>query len=447
MRDDETDLDHIPGDNGPPIINQTLAFLRDAWALDDNLVERFGPVVRTRMLGRTIVLVASAERVGEVFRDRERQFSNTYGWGHVLGELFPRGLMLRDFDDHHRHRRILKTAFSRSARAGYQGLINRVFVQSLARWAETPSLLFYPAIKQALLAQATEVFLGADPKRHGEMLLSCFTDMIRASLALVRREVPGLAWRRGMQGRRKLQAFLRAEIPARREGSRPDLFSQLCRAEDEETGARLDDSEIVDHMIFLLFAAHDTTTSGITALIDELSARPELLERAAAECCGLEPTGPEGGLDWAQLGELDYVERCFREALRLNPPVPYAVRRTVRACQLGEHPLPARAPVSVLVRCPHNDPELWTEPKRFDPERFAPERAEDRNHRHAWIPFGSGAHHCLGADLATQQAKTFCYHFLRRFEIERVSSPPTKWQAVPLPKPCDGLPLRLHPRA
>jgi cytochrome P450 len=130
----------------------------------------------------------------------------------------------------------------------------------------------------------------------------------------------------------------------------------------------------------------------------------------------------------------------------VNPPVPYILRRTVRPCSLGGHQLPARAPVGVLIRGPMNNPAIWKAPERFDPDRYAPERAEDHRHRHAWLPFGAGAHRCIGADLALQQAKVFCHQLFRRFDIERVSPQPTAWRRVPLPMPSDGLPLRLSPR-
>jgi cytochrome P450 len=363
--------------------------------------------------------------------------------------------MLRDFDDHARHRKILKAAFTRPAREGYQDLINRATTQTLTDWAqrEQSVLEFYPAIKRALLDQGTQVFLGLDSRQnvqHGELLLRCFTRLIRASVAVVRRRIPGTAWQRGLRARRELAAFLRAEIPSRRGSDGQDLFSRLCNAQDDESAARFDDGEIVDHMIFLLFAAHDTTTSALAAMLDELTAAPKLLERANDECrtlardAELDPELGPDALAWRQLEQLEYVERCFREALRVSPPVPYIVRRTVRPCSLGGHELPARTPVSVLVRGPMNDPAIWTAPERFDPDRYTPERAEDRRHRHAWLPFGAGAHRCIGADLALQQAKVFCHQLFRRFDIERVSPPPTAWRRVPLPMPSDGLPLRLR---
>jgi cytochrome P450 len=283
-------------------------------------------------------------------------------------------------------------------------------------------------------------------------LLRCFTRLIAASVAVVRRRIPGTTWQRGLHARRELAAFLRTEIPSRRDGAGQDLFSRLCNASDEDTQARFDDDEIIDHMMFLLFAAHDTTTSAITAMLDELTAAPELLARASDECRALErdaeldlQLGPDA-LAWRQLDQLETVERCFREALRVSPPVPYIVRRTVRPCTLGGHQLPARTPVAVLIRGSLQDPTIWSAPERFDPDRYAPERAEDHRHRHAWVPFGAGAHRCIGADLALQQAKVFCHQLFRRFDIERVCAPPTKWRRVPLPMPIDGLPLRLRSR-
>jgi cytochrome P450 len=452
MSDDEDQLDHIPGDNGPPIINNTFRYLSDPWAFDEAIARRFGPVARMRLLGRTIISTTSTELIGEVLVDRERSYSSTHGWGHFLAELFPRGLMLRDFDDHARHRKILKAAFTRQAREGYHALINRATAETFDVWAQQPTLKFYPAIKRALLNQATRVFLGLDPEQHGDLLLRCFTRLVRSSVAVVRLRIPGTTFQRGRRARRELAAFLRAEIPNRRGRDGEDLFSRLCNARDEDTAGGFDDDEIVDHMIFLLFAAHDTTTSALTTMLDELTAAPELLERASNECRALERLAardPELGphaLAWPQLEQLVYVERCFREALRVNPPVPYIMRRTVRPCRLGGHELPARAPVTVRVSGALKDPACWTDPERFDPDRFTPEHGEDRRHRHAWIPFGSGAHRCIGADLALQQAKVFCHQLFRRFDIERVSSPPTAWRRVPLPTPIDGLPLRLRSR-
>ena len=71
-------------------------------------------------------------------------------------------------------------------------------------------------------------------------------------------------------------------IPARRAGRRADMFSRLCRAESEE-GARFTDADIIDHMIFLMMAAHDTTTSTLTSITYELARHRDWQERLREE--------------------------------------------------------------------------------------------------------------------------------------------------------------------
>ncbi|MCA9701105.1 MAG: cytochrome P450, partial [Myxococcales bacterium] len=313
-------------------------------------------------------------------------------------------------------------------------------------WDRGRDFPIYPAIKRALLEQAATVFLGVPLGADAELIGRCFTDMIAASLTLVRREIPGTAWRRGMVARRRLAAFLRGELPRRRDpaaAALPDVFSLLCRAEDEH-GDRFSDDEVVDHMIFLLFAAHDTTASGLTALLEHLARDPALQEQARQQSLAL-GLGPGQPLAHEHLDALELVDRCFRETLRLTPPVPYLMRRTVRACPLGEHQLPARTPMAVNVWLTHTDPSRWPEPERFDPDRHLPEHGPPREQQ-GWIPFGAGAHRCIGADFARQQVLTFCHHLLMHCRISAVG-PPADWQWVPLPRPKNGLPLRLeaHP--
>ena len=70
---------------------------------------------------------------------------------------------------------------------------------------------------------------------------------------------------RGLRGREALQEYFRSEIPLRRGNDADDLFSVLCNAESDE-GETFSDEDIVNHMIFLLMAAHDTSTITMTQM-------------------------------------------------------------------------------------------------------------------------------------------------------------------------------------
>jgi cytochrome P450 len=119
------------------------------------------------------------------------------------------------------------------------------------------------------------------------------------------------------------------------------------------------------------------------------------------------------------------------------------MRRTVREVQLGPYALPKNLSVGLVSLITHYLPDWWTEPTRFDPSRFSPERAEHKQHPALYIPFGGGAHMCLGVHLASMQTKAFLYQFLRHYEVALRRKGSTRFQVVPIPHPIGGLPVRL----
>ena len=89
--------------------------------------------------------------------------------------------------------------------------------------------------------------------------------MVAAAVAPIRRPLPGTQMARGVAGRKRIIAYFSEQIPIRRaRGGGDDLFSQLCQATRED-GALLSEQDIVDHMSFLMMAAHDTLTSSLTS--------------------------------------------------------------------------------------------------------------------------------------------------------------------------------------
>ena len=93
----------------------------------------------------------------------------------------------------------------------------------------------------------------------------------------------------------------------------------------------------------------------------------------------------------------------------------------------------------------HRDPQIWPDPERFDPSRFTREEEKSR-HKHAYVPFGGGAHMCLGLHFAYMQMKAIMFELLDRRTIEYDVDYRPKWQMVPIPRPRDNLPTRLPRR-
>jgi cytochrome P450 len=138
------------------------------------------------------------------------------------------------------------------------------------------------------------------------------------------------------------------------------------------------------------------------------------------------------------------TEMAFKEAMRLRPPVPSIPRRATRDFAFGGYAIPTGTLVSVNPLYTHHMPEIWSDPDTFDPLRFTDEAARNR-HRFAWVPFGGGAHMCLGLHFAYMQAKIFFHHVVTTHRIVVRDGYAPEWQMLPIPRPKDGLTVTFEP--
>jgi cytochrome P450 len=430
-------LDHSPGDYGLPVIGRTFALLRHSHKTGRHMLDTYGPIFRTSALFQRSVGLIGPDAARFVLLDEEKNFAAEPAWNLIIGGLFQGGLLLRDFSDHRVHRRALQQAFKRPVLTAYCDSLNHYLDEGINTWPIDTHFDLFPRLKGLLLENAIQSFFGEDPHCNTQELSRAFIDMLNATLTLVRKPLPGSKWRRGMAGREVIKDYLKSQIQLRKSNPGNDFLSSLCAASDEE--GHLTDEDIIDHMIFLLFAAHDTTTSTLSSATRILCRHPEWQERLRREFATVQ--GEQLSMDdFAALPELDWF---FKEVLRMHPAVPGITRRTVKELEFGGYTLPENTSVFVSIRLMHRMAEHWTNPDDFDPERFSPERAEHKRHSFQWLPFGGGAHKCLGLHFAEMQTKIFLFQLLSRYSIALDPGHVPKIREVPLEMPKNGLHIAL----
>lgn len=227
--------------------------------------------------------------------------------------------------------------------------------------------------------------------------------------------------------------------PRHRPGS--DMLSYMC-LETKPGGRLFSDQEIIDHAGFLLFAAHDSTTSTLNHLVYYLAKYAEWQETIRREGAGF----GRPFLYYLELDQLVQLKNVFLESQRLHPSVTLMMRHTIRDIELGGHLVPANTNIFLMPMFSHRFERYWRDPDRFDPGRFSAERAERRAHPFCFMPFGGGAHKCIGMHFAAMQAKLFVHQFLRRYQVSLPPGHVARFQTIPLPKLADDLPLVLASR-
>jgi len=435
----------VMGDGGLPVLGHMIETFRggpDYWL---EAYRKRGPVV---LLDSPIIPTVAAlgpDAAQALYANKNKDFSQQ-GWTPVIGKFFTGGLMLMDFEEHMFHRRIMQEAFTRSRLSGYTEQVDKVVSQVVANdWVTNdPRFLLYPAMKELTLDIASVVFMGHQPGSDRELVTKvnkAFTVTTRAGNAIIRTSVPPFTWWRGLKAREYLESYFEQRVRERRGKGGSDLLSVLCQTEDED-GNRFSDTDVVNHMIFLMMAAHDTSTSTATTMIHQLAAHPEWQERCRDESARL----GDGPVDIESLEKLESLDLVLNESIRLVTPVQWAMRQAVRDTELLGYYLPKGTNVIAYPGMNHRLAEIWTEPERFDPDRFAEPRNEHKRHRYGFTPFGGGAHKCIGMVFGQLEVKTILHRLLRKYRLElpRPGYRP-RYDYGGMPVPIDGLPIVLRP--
>ena len=429
----------VPGDPGPPVVGRTFQMFGDTLAYARARYDQYGPVSWTRAFGTRFISVFGPEATGQVLLNRDKAFANGPGWEYFIGPFFRRGLMLLDFEEHLHHRRIMQQAFTKDRLRGYLKGMNAVLGDGFDAWQPGPDFRFHTAFRQLTLDLANVVFVGHHLGPEADAVNRAFFDTVQAGTAVVRAPVPGGRWRKGLQGRQVLEEFLRAELPDKRAGTADDLFTALCHAEDED-GNTFTDDDVINHMIFLLMAAHDTSTTTMTTLVYELARHPEWQERLREQSRAL---GTDH-LEYEHMEQLPDHANAIREAQRILAPVPSMARYAVKDTELLGTYIPAGARIALSPYFTMRMAEYWSDPHTFDPDRFSDEREEHKSHPFAWVPFGGGVHKCIGMHFGNLEVTTAIHQFLLNYRWSVPEGYEMPVDMTSLPYPSDGLPIDLE---
>ncbi|HWX68504.1 MAG TPA: cytochrome P450 [Steroidobacteraceae bacterium] len=219
-----------------------------------------------------------------------------------------------------------------------------------------------------------------------------------------------------------------AQLIAQRRASEEEHFdylAMLMNARDKDSGAPMGERELIDEIMTLLVAGHETTASGLNWTWYLLSQHPRVESRLHAE---IDAAAHVPAPTLTEMEELRYTRQVIDESLRLYPPGWVLSRRTIEADVLGGYPVPAGTNVLLPLYLVHRHPQFWKNPEAFEPERFAPEHEAQRP-RFAYMPFAAGPRHCIGENFALYEMLVHLYKVARRYRLRYVPDKPLELEA------------------
>ncbi len=413
----------------PPVVGHSIQFNYDALALIQRLQESKGDVFQLNILNEDVLLFLTPSATKQIFLDPDDNFSSKHGWEFSIGPTFENGLMLRDFDDHKYHRSLLQNSFRRDALDKYIHIIQPRIDSWIEEVKQKREFYLYKSIKQLMFNVAVELFFDEVDDTKLNHLNQLFINSIKPATTIVRSPYPMTRMKKGLKARVELLEYFQ-EKSDKIDLSKETLFADLVKTNNEEAG--LTNFEIAEHMIFLLLAAHDTTTSTLTSSIHFLAGNEYYQNKVKTESSTLSKT------DISDLKNGIIGEALFNEAIRKYPPVPFSPRWVVRDAELDGFEIPKNTYIAAGPLVLHNDERYWEDPLAFNPERF-----EDPTITHeAYFPFAGGAHTCLGKFFASYLFKNVVYKLVDNFQVINTNEE-LKINPAPIPNPRKDLKIQV----
>jgi cytochrome P450 len=402
---------------------QTGQFLHDMEAFLQSNWRRHGDVFQARIHGFAtgrLVFVSDPALVEQVFKASpyaarageaaQRAIEPVAGMSSLLGLDAPR---------HLEHRRMMLPPFHGDRLGGYEAVMREETARSIEQWPlgepfamrERMTGITLEVIMRAVFGLERGPRYEAVRRAFSTMMDNNFTFSVALLVPVFRRNLgPWHAWGDFEAARDEAYSLIRAEIGERRLAAdvdeRADILSMLIAGRDKE-GEGLTDDELIDELMTLLGAGHETTSTALTWTFELLHRNPRVLRCLQESLAGDDDA---------------YLDALISEVLRIRPVVSFVLRVLHEPLRLGDYELEPGMTVAPCVTLLHRRPDLYPEPDEFRPERFL----ERTPGTYEWIAFGGGTRRCLGASFARMEMKVIIREVLANSRLEPAAPKPEK---------------------
>lgn len=434
-----------PGPRGLPFVGVLPKMWQDPLNYLRAVAAKYGDVATVDFGSRKALLLSRPEDIRYVLRDNYRNYEKSSTVS-ITKRVLGRGLATNSGEFWHHQRRLMQPAFHRQVVAGLAEQVTAVSSTALNEWP-TGKMDVHAALMNLALRVIFQTMFSsqvADVDALAQAWTAVLKQFNAQSWALLRipDSWPTPANRRFDAAMSLLDETVAEMIAARRIGPpQHDLLQLLLDAQDEETGAGMDDRQVRDEIMTIFLAGHETSAIGMSWAMYLLAENPDKLailrDQVDGVCNGRTPT-------YSDLQNLPYARMVIDEALRLYPPFWLIYRAPVGPDKIAGYAVGERDMVFICPSIVHRNPEFWQQPDLFLPERFGAN--EKRPSPFIYFPFGAGPRMCIGNEFALIEMQLVLAGIVQKFDFQLLPDYPVTPEATVTLRPRGGLWMQLSLR-
>ncbi|KAJ9147865.1 hypothetical protein P3X46_029981 [Hevea brasiliensis] len=414
-----------PGSMGLPLLGETIQFFAPNPSSDippfvKERMKRYGPIFRTNLVGRPVVVSTDPDLNYFIFQQEGQLFQSWYP--DTFTEIFGRqnvgslhGFMYKYLKN------MVLNLFGPESLKKMLPEIQQAASSRLELWSRQDTVELKEATASMIFDLTAKKLISYDQENSSENLRDNFVAFMQGLISFPL-EVPGTAYHKCLQGRRKAMKMLKNLLHERRANPRKHQsdFFDFVLEELKKEGSILTEEIALDLMFVLLFASFETTSLAITMAIKFLSDHPLVLKQLTEEHEAIlkNRENADSGISWKEYKSMTFTFQFINETVRLANIVPVIFRKVLREIQFKGYTIPAGWAVMVCPPAVHLNHKKYEDPLAFNPWRW--EGPEINGASKHFMAFGGGMRFCVGTDFTKVQMAVFLHCLVTKY----------RWQAI-----------------
>ncbi|KAJ4835069.1 hypothetical protein Tsubulata_028839 [Turnera subulata] len=383
-------------------------------------MKRYGPVFRTNLVGRPVVVSTDPDLNYFIFQQEGNLFQSWYP--DTFTEIFGRqnvgslhGFMYKYLKN------MVLNLFGPESLKKMIPEVEQTTSKRLKLWSHQEGVELKEATASMIFDLTAKKLISYDQENSSENLRENFVAFIQGLISFPL-DIPGTAYHKCLQGRKRAMRMLKDLLQQRRENPRKhrsDFFDYVIE-ELQKEGTVLTEAIALDLMFVLLFASFETTSLALTLAVKFLSDHPLVLTklREEHEAIVKNREHADSGLTWKEYKSMTFTFQVINETVRLANIVPGIFRKTLRTIQFKGYTIPAGWAVMVCPPAVHLNPEKYEDPLAFNPWRWAGQELNGATK--SFMAFGGGMRFCVGTEFTKVQMAVFFHCLVTKYRFEPI---------------------------
>ena len=422
-----------PGNNRWKSLFASLTFLKNPISVISRNMKKFSGTYSVFLIGRgRIILTEDPDFIQYVLKDNHTNYQKSELSTKTAARLFGNGLLFSYVQFWLKQRRLIQPGFHQSKIQGLYGIIISTARNIISGIPSGENIDIYSQMHKlsfsVLIHSLFDINLSAQTISD---LSQGFTDLQDFLLKDVNEPFRKLLYAfsgadRMVLGKSKKIKDILKEIIGRRKvdgGTHNDLLDMLLNTRYEDTGAVMTEEQIIDEILVLLFAGHETTANTLSWLLYLLATNPEVLKKLMSAI---------ENVNIFESPQNEYINAVISEAMRLYPAAWMTERVSIKDDAFDGFRFPKGTIVIPFFYGLHRNKKYWSHASDFDPERFIFSDPVKSKKVKNFFPFGAGPRMCIGNNFAMAEMAFILHEFLSNFEISPTDEIPEMWPLITL---------------